>query len=158
MTRIWAEYVRNFAESLGRYYPGGIESGDVHLWSLNLIRAGPTVAARLDLPDFTAHPRGDWVEAGCDRIQCRVDFLGVHNLALNAWNGAGNARLRVAPIAENRLKVLLEGDYMNLGFACSDSLVVSQCWRICCSSRTRVADVREPRGSLPPEQYPSRGE
>lgn len=123
MTRNWGEFLRNL-DRLTEFYPDGIPSGSVVVHSVNLNRRGPTVVIRLDLAEFPAFPRPEWVEADCDRLQCHVVFLDVTDFCLERWSGAGEVELAVTSLEPRRLRVLAEGRTVRCGFTSSDSLTV----------------------------------
>jgi hypothetical protein len=123
MIRNLGEFIAN-SNILTEIYPSGLPAGPAVVRSINLSRRGPTVVVRLDMPEFPASPRPEWLEIGCDRIQCHVAFLNVADFQLERWVGAGEAETAVKPLEPRRLSVSLEGSTIRCGFTSSDSLTV----------------------------------
>ncbi|MFJ9730795.1 Imm50 family immunity protein [Streptomyces sp. NPDC101171] len=100
-----------------------IEEG-VRVRSLNMDWRGPTVIIRADLPAFPESPPGEWQAAGLDTVQCHLQFLAVEELSIRRWHPPAVCRVTVRREEMKRLHVGFVGAGLELGFRCSDSVLV----------------------------------
>ncbi|MDT0455984.1 Imm50 family immunity protein [Streptomyces sp. DSM 41527] len=125
MTRTWGELLRN-KEKIGSFYKTIPALEQVALRSIHFDRYGPTVILRLDLPAFPDFPLPEWVEGGCDRLQCHVKFLAVEDVSMRQWKPPVAVDVNMARLERRRISVSITGKGTNLTFSSSDSLTVDR--------------------------------
>ncbi|MGP3775625.1 Imm50 family immunity protein [Streptomyces sp. SDT5-1] len=113
-------------EPLRRLYGDFPSLGEFRLRSINLDWRGPSLALRVDLPDFPVHPPEEWVTQDCDVVQCHIHFAAVEDLDLQEWNPPTKAQLTAAPTEQPRmLDVSVHGPGVLLRFRSHESVVIS---------------------------------
>lgn len=112
-------------ELLTRYYTSIPPLEQVPLRSVHLSPYGPTLKLRLDLPRFADTAPQEWVDAGCDRVECQVSFVATGELRMRGLPAGRRTDMTHAPLDHRRLRVSLRGEGFELDFTCADSLLVS---------------------------------
>ncbi|WP_078897829.1 Imm50 family immunity protein [Streptomyces rimosus] len=125
MIQNWADLIHN-GDKLGEFFTSIPPLEQVLLRSVHFSRFGPTVILRLDLPRFPDRPLPEWVERGCDRLQCHVRFLAVDNVSMRRWEPPVVADVQLTPLERRRIKVRVASDQTSLEFTSSDSLTVGR--------------------------------
>ncbi|MCC3653810.1 immunity 50 family protein [Streptomyces sp. S07_1.15] len=123
MTESWRGLLRN-GDLLAPYYAEVPDICRVTIRSAYLDRRGPTLVLRLDLPGFADMPSGEWIENGCDRIQCHVKFLALGDVHIRDLRFPADARVSIARREENRIGVFVASEVGEMTFTSSDSLTV----------------------------------
>jgi len=121
----WAEVLTN-RPLLEVYYSTVPPLSGIALRSVHLDRAGPTLTLRLALPEFPDRPLPEWVEAGYDRFQCQVQFLGVAELNMRGWRSGAVADVTLTPESRRRVRVVVAAEGVSLTFTASDHLTVGK--------------------------------
>ncbi|MGW8556642.1 Imm50 family immunity protein [Streptomyces tubercidicus] len=125
MIRTWGELLRN-KEKIGSLYREIPALEQVTLRSVHFDRYGPTVILRLDLPVFPDFPLPEWVDGGCDRLQCHVKFLAVEDVSMCRWKPPVTADVSMTPLERRRVNVVIASEGVKLTFSSSDSLTVDR--------------------------------
>lgn len=127
MTRTWADLLRN-PEAVGAFYSTIPPLESAVLRSVHLDRWGPTLTLRLDLPGFPDRPLPEWVDGGCDRFQCHVQFVDVAGFRMDTagWRAPSVVDVAMTGLERRRVGVRIEGDATDVAFTSSDSLVVGR--------------------------------
>jgi hypothetical protein len=123
--RAWADLLRN-PEAVGAFYERLPPLEAVVLRSVHLDRWGPTLTLRLDLPRFADRPLPEWVESGCDRLQCHLQFVDVADVRMRGWRPPATADVGMGGLERRRVAVRIAGEGVDLAFTSSDSLVVGR--------------------------------
>lgn len=92
--------------------------------SVNVNPSGPTLTLRVDLPEFPAQPPEEWAAAGCDTVQCHLQFLAVEHLVLARWTPPAEAQLDAQPVSDRLIEVRLNGAGIELTFRANPQFVV----------------------------------
>ncbi|WP_323187200.1 Imm50 family immunity protein [Streptomyces sp. NBC_00006] len=112
-------------EPLRRIYGEFPSMDEFRLRSINLDVRGPSLALRVDLPDFPAHPPEDWAANECDVVQCQIHFAAVEPLDLQAWSPPTMAQLTAVPTEQPRmLDVSVDGPGVSLRFRSHESVAI----------------------------------
>lgn len=97
----------------------------VRLRSVNLNWRGPEVALRGDLPRFPDPAPPEWIDAGLNTVQCQLRFLAARNISLTRWDPPTTADIEVTRTDDRHsVHVRAHGDGVELGFDCSDSVLI----------------------------------
>ncbi|WP_158710977.1 Imm50 family immunity protein [Streptomyces albus] len=123
MTESWRGLLRN-GDLLAPYYVQIPDIDRVVIHSTYLDRRGPTLVLRLDLPRFADRPLPEWIEAGCDRIQCHVKFLALSDVRIQRVRFPAEARINIDRREDGRIGVRVASDIGDMEFISSDSLTV----------------------------------
>lgn len=92
--------------------------------SVNVNPSGPTLTLRVDLPEFPAQPPEEWTAAGCDTVQCHLQFLAVEQPLLSRWSSPAEARLNAQPVSDRLTEVRLNGPGIELAFRANPQFVI----------------------------------
>ncbi|MEY9873936.1 hypothetical protein ABH931_003430 [Streptacidiphilus sp. MAP12-33] len=122
-TEPWHAFVYD-REGLTRHYTHVPPLERVTLRSVHLSPWGPTLTLRFDLPRFADVVPPEWAEAGCDRLECQVEFLAVRDLRLRGMPTGRLADVELAARERPWLDVSLRGEGIELDLTCADTLRV----------------------------------
>ncbi|MFJ9173743.1 Imm50 family immunity protein [Streptomyces sp. NPDC102360] len=112
-------------EPLRRLYGDFPSLGEFRIRSINLSWRGPSLALRVDLPDYPPHPPEEWTANVCDVVQCHIHFAAVEHLDLQGWNPPTKARLTAMPTEQLRMvDVSVLGSGVSLRFRSHESVVI----------------------------------
>lgn len=99
--------------------------------SVNVNPSGPTLTLRVDLPEFPPDPSEEWSAAGCDTVQCHLQFLAVERPVLARWSPPAEARLDARPFSDRLTEVRLNGTGIELTFRANPQFVVRHVSAFC---------------------------
>ncbi|GLZ37632.1 Imm50 family immunity protein [Actinokineospora sp. NBRC 105648] len=124
MTPTWADRATPVRSGdLRDLYEQVPDLADVVVHQVRLVRFGPTVSLRLDLPRFPDNPPAEW--DGLDRLQCHVRFLAVEDVILTGSALPATASVRLVDQPANRLSVSVTGG-VDLTFTSSATLMITR--------------------------------
>ncbi|MFG2142193.1 Imm50 family immunity protein [Streptomyces sp. NPDC048650] len=125
MIQNWEDLLGS-TDRLREYYSKVPPLSQVTLRSVHISRYGPTIILRMDLPEFPDSPLPEWVEQGCDRLQCHVRFLAAEDFSMRRWEPPVVADVKLEPLEKRRIEVEVLSSRTSLSFTSSDFLTVGR--------------------------------
>lgn len=108
MTRMWADRLSaDQSGDLRRLYTEVPDLSGITVRHVRLLRLGPGLVVRFDLPSFPDRAPSGW--AGLDRLQCHLMFLAVDHVSLDGDRLPAIASMSLSDLAENRIAVEVTG-------------------------------------------------
>lgn len=121
----WPELLLG-AEQLTSLYTELPPLRELVLRSVHLSPYGPGVKLRADLPRFPDRAPAAWTEAGCDRFEVQIEFLGVgEDLRMRGVPDSTVVAIELRPFVrsrEHRIAVAVSGPGFSLDFTAHAAL------------------------------------
>ncbi|MFE7458225.1 Imm50 family immunity protein [Streptomyces sp. NPDC057554] len=141
MTKHWTDLANN-TSGLKSLYSSVPSLNLVRLRSIHLNWQGPTVTARIDLPEYPDNAPPEWIDRSHDTLQIHLQFVAVENLSAHGWIPSSPVSIEFMSQEERRLQACITGDGLELSLACSDSFTVGH-----------VSSFRSTESSMKDETY-----